>query len=262
MAIVLNEYDWAENAIQGYTLGRKPIETLGRVAKYYLYNGCSARDTKELLEAFLLQAVPGASLVKWSDSIDRAVKYAEKHPIAMIDGISITDTEIEKINTLKGKQQRRLAFTLLCLAKYYNKINPQQNYWVNTPDTEIMNLANINTSIKRQGLLYHQLRDEGFIRFSKKVDNLSVQVLFADDGNDVIYINDFRNIGNQYLMYMGEPYFACENCGLVTKIGNYDNPKGGRHTKYCTECAPLVNCKNRRKAVDRYQARQKINIIS
>ena len=38
MSIVLNEYEWAERAIQNHELGKKPIETLNRVSKYYLSN--------------------------------------------------------------------------------------------------------------------------------------------------------------------------------------------------------------------------------
>lgn len=35
MSIVLNEYDWAEKMIANHDLGKKPIETLSRVSKYY-----------------------------------------------------------------------------------------------------------------------------------------------------------------------------------------------------------------------------------
>ena len=38
MSIVLNEYEWAEKAIRDRDLGKKPGETIGRVAKYYLHN--------------------------------------------------------------------------------------------------------------------------------------------------------------------------------------------------------------------------------
>ena len=38
MSIVLNEYDWAEKMIANHDLGKKPIETLSRVSKYYYEN--------------------------------------------------------------------------------------------------------------------------------------------------------------------------------------------------------------------------------
>ena len=36
MSIVLNECEWAERAIKDKTLGKKPYETLSRVAKYLI----------------------------------------------------------------------------------------------------------------------------------------------------------------------------------------------------------------------------------
>ena len=35
MSIVLKENDWAEKMIQSKSLGKKPSETLRRVARYY-----------------------------------------------------------------------------------------------------------------------------------------------------------------------------------------------------------------------------------
>ena len=45
MSIVLNEYEWAERAIKDKSLGKKPYETLSRVAKYYTYKNYSAVDS-------------------------------------------------------------------------------------------------------------------------------------------------------------------------------------------------------------------------
>lgn len=60
MGIVLNERDWAEEAIKEKALGRHPYQTLVRVAKYYLGNGCTARAASENLESFILSCDPRA----------------------------------------------------------------------------------------------------------------------------------------------------------------------------------------------------------
>ena len=85
--------------------------------------------------------------------------------------------------------------------------------------------------------MYWTLREADMIQFSKKVDNTNVRVCFKEDGEVVLRITDFRNLGYQYLMYHGEPYFECENCGLVVKI---NEPKKGRKQKYCNSCAAEV----------------------
>lgn len=237
MSIVLKENEWAAQMLQSRTLGKKPSETLCRIARYYLDNGYSKKDTRNKLDAFLLQCDHTASLPKWSDALDYAVSRASKYEAVNIDGIDITKPEMETIDSLGSKQIKRLAFTLLCLAKYWQIILPHGDYWVNNKDTEIMSMANINTSIKRQGLMYWTLRELGLIQFSKKIDNTNVRVCFVQDGETAIRISDFRNLGYQYLKYHGEPYFECENCGLTTKLSD---PNNKRRQKYCRSCASEI----------------------
>lgn len=237
MSIILNEYDWTERAIKDKVLGKKPYETLSRVAKYYTYKNYTRKEVRRLLDEFLLQCEPAASLVTWSDTLDSAAKSASKYPLITIDSIDITAPEMERIAGLKGRQVRRLAFTLLCIAKYMHAVSNATNYWVTTPDNEIMKMANISTSIKRQSSMFGQLKDEGMIRFSKQIDNLSVRVLFAEDGDIVLRVSDFRNLGYQYMKYCGEPYFECAHCGLTEKIRS---PSKGRPQKYCPQCAAEI----------------------
>lgn len=248
MSIVLNEYEWAEQMIKNHELGKKPIETISRVAKYYYANQYSKQEVRKLLDTFLMQCDPSASLVHWSDTLDRVTKGVDRFPLIRLEEISVTKNELSKIELLKGKQIRRLAFTLLCIAKYWNAVSDANNHWVNSSDKEIMQMANINTSIKRQSMMFGELRDAGFIRFSKKIDNLNVQVLFIEDGEVAIHIQDLRNIGYQYLKYYGEPYFDCANCGLTVKI---QEPTRGRRQKYCPSCAVELHTRQKIESVMR-----------
>lgn len=248
MTIVLNEHEWAEEMITSRSLGKKPFETLCRVARYYLDNGLSKREVRKMLDTFLIQCDPTASLPKWADSLDKAISLACKYPAVAIDFIDISKAEIDTIDAIAGKQQRRLAFTLLCLAKYWNAINPRCDSWVNNKDSDIMRLANINTSIKRQSLMYANLADAGLISFSKKVDNTNVRVCFVEDGETALKITDFRNLGYQYMMYHGEPYFVCKNCGIAARI---DSPVKGKCQKYCKECAAQISVQQKINSVMR-----------
>lgn len=254
MSIVLNEYDWAERALKDKALGKKPYETLSRVAKYYTYKNYARKEVRRLLDEFLLQCEPTASLVTWSDTLDNAAKYAAKYPLIMIEEITITKPEMEKIDALPGKQLRRLAFSLLCIAKYLYAVSPNTSYWVGTPDNEIMKMANINTSIKRQSSMFGQLKDAGMIRFSKQIDNLSVQVLFAEEGETAVRITDFRNLGYQYMKYHGEPYFECAHCGLTDKIKSSTQR---RPQKYCAQCAVEIRTRQNVNSVMRLRNNMK-----
>lgn len=257
MSIVLKENEWAAAAIRSRTLGKKPSETLCRVARYYIDKGYGKTETRNLLDAFLIQCDPTSSLPKWSETIDYAVARALKYEALDIDGISVSDKEMKKIDSLEGKQIKRLAFTLLCLAKYWQIVVPEGNFWVNNKDTEIMAMANINTSIKRQSLMFWTLRELGMIQFSKKVDNTNVRVCFIEDGDEVMNITDFRNLGYQYLKYHGEPYFECENCGLTTKRRV---PTKGRRQKYCSECEVSIHTQQKVNSVMRGRINKNKNV--
>lgn len=251
MSIVLNEYEWAERMIRNHEIGKKPIETLNRVAKYHLENGYNKREIRMLLDTFVIQCDPSASLVHWSDTLDRVAKNVGRFPLIRLDGVNVTNKELERIENLDGKQVRRLAFTLLCVAKYWDAVSESNNHWVNSSDKEIMQMANINTSIKRQSLMFAKLHDAGFIKFSKKVDNLNVQVLIIEPGRAAINIHDFRNIGYQYLKYYGAPYFECVNCGITVKM---QEPSKGRRQKYCPNCAVELHTKQKVDSVMRRRA--------
>ena len=166
MSIVLNENDWAAKMIKSRSLGNKPYETLCRVAKYYAENdGYSKSGVRDKIEEFLLLCEPSASITKWSHTLDIVVNRAFKYKSINIDCINITDKEMAKIDSLDSRQMKRLAFTLLCLAKYWDAVNPNGDHWVNSRDSEIMCMANISASVRRQSALYHELNQLGMILY-------------------------------------------------------------------------------------------------
>lgn len=237
MSIVLNEYEWVEDILKNPSLGGKPTETLGRVARYYISKGHSKKETRQLVESFLVQCDSNISVTKWSNVIEYVIGKAAKYGVIEIDSVNVTDKEMATIDALGGRQVKRLAFTLLCLAKYWDAVNPKCDHWVVNKDVEIMKLANINASIKRQSAMYAELNKKGLIQFSKKIDNTNVRVCFMEPGETVISLCDFRDLGYQYLMYHGEPYYICESCGVISKKpGN----TRGRKSIHCAECASEI----------------------
>ena len=252
MSIILNECKFAEKALKDCELGAKPSETIVRVAKYYMHTGNSKAKTRDLLDEFVLRCGTNTPLTKWSDLLDYAVKQASKYPPIMLDCVPITKSEMARIDSINGAQLRRLAFTLLCIVKFKSLVFGSDGYWVTTPDNEVMKMANIATSIRRQSSMFGQLRDDGLIRFSKKIDNLDVQVLFAEQNGEVaMSVSDFRNLGYQYLKYHGGPYFECEMCGITIK----QNTGVGRRQKYCEACAAKMKIQQNINSVMRMRER-------
>lgn len=240
MSIVLDENAWAGEAIRTKTLGKKPFETLYRVARFYMDNGKSKNETRLLLDKFLIQCNPTASLPKWSVTLDNAIKRASACEAVKIPYITVTDVELDTIKEIKGVQLQRLAFTLLCLAKYYMTINPKTDGWVSMPDNEIMHMANINTSHVRQDCMYNTLYELGLIQLPRRVDSTSVRVCFIADGNEVFRVDNLANLGYQFMMLNGDKnYYKCANCGKVVKR-KHSASIGGRPPKYCQECSVKI----------------------
>lgn len=264
MAIVLNEYEWAEKMLNNRDLGKRPTETLSRVARYYYENRYSKKEIRKLLDQFLIQSNPDASLFFWSDTLDKITKNANKYPLIQIDCIPVTESEIEAVRKLSTTSAQKLAFTLLCVSKYWDCVSERNNHWVNTTDKEIFSMANVAVSSKNQDLLFGKVLDAGLIRLSKKIDNLNTQVLFHDPGGEpVLLIKDFRNLGYQYLKYLGGPYFECESCGRTVKFNEHKQYQSrkkdcyhggrGRKQRYCASCAAEIKTRQNVEAVMRYR---------
>lgn len=235
MEIVLNEKQWAEDAIAASSLGNKPSETIGRLARYYHEMGYKKGETFKMLEEFMIRCDPNINIVRWQPIIDGSIKHAWKGSLIQIDSIKITQGELDAIAKLQGVLRQRLMFTLVCLAKYGNAVNPRNNSWVNREMRDILALANIRTAVRRQSLLFNDLWREGYIGFSNIIDNINVNVKILDEvGSPVMRIDDFRNLGNQYMQHIGDGYMECQHCGLIIK-------RNSSRQKYCKDCSVDIN---------------------
>lgn len=236
---ILNEREWVENVIHSHTLGRNASTTIGRVAKYYFCEGYPKKEISKLVGDFMLRCDPSVNLIRWQDTIEYRVNMADRYPLVDITGIHITRKEMDLVEKLDGKQLQRLMFTLLCVAKYNNAVNPKNSNWVNTQMKDIFTLSNLRPCAKRRLLMINDLLRLGYISMSSIVDNVSVHIQIVDNSEDDsdIIITDFRNLGNQYLMYCGEDYIVCRSCGLVVK-------RTGRRQIYCNTCYAEINSIN------------------
>lgn len=174
-------------------------------------------------------------ITDWQSLLLDIAAQAKKRPLVKIDNVPITVNEILTIQNIVGKEMQRLAFTLLCLAKYRNISNSNNNDWINYKYRDIFRMANVRATIKEQCLMIHDLKSLGLIRMNKIVDNLSINVCYVDktDAEIAIHVKDFRNLGYEYQMYCGENFSHCEMCGIAMKQSKQ------RNRKFCESCAQL-----------------------
>lgn len=245
ISIILNEREYAESILSYKTTTKKPSEALSIISRYLHSSGYKPHEIAKRLEDYIIRIDENASIPKWQQTIDRYANTADKYSLVEIDSVPVTQSELDTILTISSKPLKRLAFTLLCVAKFYNISNPHNNNWTNKPDREIFKLANIQTSSMKQSLMMNDLYSLGLIGYSKLVDNINVSVKFIDNDSDVVlHISDFRNLGFQYLRYAGDTSFTeCESCGLIMK-------RTSNRLKYCPDCAIDID---RAKSAERWR---------
>lgn len=232
LEIILNEKKKAEEIIESGEIGEKPAATLNLLARYYRQiDGISGKTLFNKLDSFMTTYYRNYNPVKWTDTIEKQVKISQKYPLLEADSVQITRNEIDTIKGIGARRIERVLFTMLCLAKFYDIKNPKNNHWVNLDDKVIFSMAAAPMSKKDQNKIFHYLYVNGYIAFSRKVDNLNSQILFVDNESDIVAeISDFRKLGYEYLLLMGENYFRCKSCGILSK----QNKAGSR--QFCNNC--------------------------
>ena len=233
--IVLNEKKYAIECLENGFVGRKPFFTLSIIAKYYYYCLNYKKSKIEmLLNDFMFKNYSigyQSDRLSWQDTIEKIVKKVNNYTLLELDGVKITKSELKTISGIGNPNKERVMFTILCLAKFGIARNPQSNGWVNTDSKEIFKMARVSCKAKERELYIGDLCDRGLLELPKRNDNVSLRVTFIDDGDEELFISDFRELGYEYLKYKGENFIRCAECGILTR-GNKNRTK-----RYCKDCA-------------------------
>lgn len=239
MRLLLNEVKEAERIIDSDSLGIKPIEALPLLARYCRQTlALTPKETRTTLTKWLEEQFVNNVEDDWGEFIDKLIASAKKYPLLQVDELVVTKAEIEKIQTLKKKTHQKLAFVLLVLAKYGNAKSPKNNNWVLTQQYKVFQSARVVGDSRWRTL--REIWEAGLIEFAQKVDNINVRVTFIDeDSESVIRVTDLRELGYQYLRFIGEDFVECQECGVLVR-------KTVHNKRYCKDCAgyqPIIKKK-------------------
>lgn len=232
MEIVLDERKKAEDVLSSADSPANPIQNVFLLAKYYYSLGQTRAEVLAHIEEYL-QRFPYVVLPKWQTTVEWMVTKAKKHKLVEVQGIPVTKTELEVVSQLPKDSLKKLAFTLLCVAKFYNAINPDNQNWCNTSDKDLFRMANITSlDSRRQQKLISELHELGLVGYSNVIDNINLRVLFADKYEDIgMVVTDYTDLGLQYMEYIGDKTVVhCKDCGRLIK-------KYSKRLDYCHECA-------------------------
>ena len=251
--LILDEKEYVDKILSEGALHPSRIYLFLGLYARYLYHEKELRKTKiiKALDAFMEENYPRYNPVDWGLNLEKYAGKASRYPLCQCRGIWLAKEELDTISGIHGKVLERLAFTLLCLAKFNNFRNPLNNNWVNSSNGEIYSMACINTTAAEKDLKLGRLREMGLIEHARKIDNLSVQVLFTvPEGTQKLFVSDFRKLGYEWRLYQGENYIRCAGCGILVK-----NTNGRR--RFCKECGEQANKEKSRERMKKIRAEEK-----
>ena len=240
----MNEVARAQDIINTGEFGKKPGASIYLIARYYKQiEKLSNKRIISSIHNMMEQTYPGYIKANWEATIESAVKQAKSKPLIQVDKISVTDKEMDIVDALPNIKDRRLAFTMIVVAKYYNEVYSENNGWVNLDPKYIFDMACVQASKVEQAEMYARLTCAGIITYSRKTGSVNAKVLCLDYlGDTVCEITDMRRIGNDYMMCHGKSYSVCLRCGITFRQNKQNN------RKYCSECEgwhPIVRRKFR-----------------
>lgn len=233
--IILDERLYAERMLCDGFDGIVSYRDLSILAKYYYH--IEGLRKKKILGKLIeyLQTNGHEYKDDWhniGEMLEKIAGNAGKYKLYEISGVRITRAELEVINNLRTKKIRRFAFTLLCLAKLSNLKSEKKAGWVNQKPRDIFKLAHITCCVDEQNSIISDMYDLDLVDFAEIDESESIRVKYInDDSDEVLFVSDFRELGYEYLLYCGENYIRCAECGVLTR-GNKNGDK-----RYCHDCA-------------------------
>jgi hypothetical protein len=261
MSVILNERKYAEEIIEKREIGSKPSSTLYLLGKYYRkVIGLDAKSTYDKLNKFMQDNYKDYNSVLWENIIEDISKKSNKYNMREVNFVGITKKELDTIFLINDIVLEKLVFSMLCHAKLYNTSSSNNNNWVNTKLPELFKTARVNVKLKDGKMLLinklvgmnilENVDNDGVITYlplislSQKNTNTNIQLLFIDDSNDyILRVNDFRELGYEYMLYLGENYSRCTECGVLFKQNKNNTYKYCvKHREYQKQETKFIQC--------------------
>lgn len=233
---------YAKSVINNHDIdGKNANEHMLLLAKYNFYvnkmdDASNYRSIVDYMNKYWCLFVEADYQMK----IEDYVKNAHKYPFKDIESIKITRKELDFIANLNNIRLEKIAFVLLCIAKYECYYHEEPKYWISWSLNNISKLARVHVTKDENRKLFRDLVVAGVIESNSSNGNLFEHVLFvSDDKEDEVVLElseiDYKELAYTYLFYKSgfSGYKHCERCGILVKVK-------ANNQKYCKDCAQKV----------------------
>lgn len=237
---IFDEQKHAEQVINSHKVDKSNIKDfIFKLAKYnYYVNKMDDDINYHAIVEYLRKYCNMFVEADYCQFIDKYIKNCKKKEYIMIDSIKIRRSELDFIESLNNIRLEKIAFVLLCVAKYDHEAYGLEDYWVNNYSIgSITSMARVHVTSNEKLQLYRELFLAKVFNLSKKVGTCNQQILFVSEKeSDPVVLElteiDYKELAYTYLFYKNgfSGYINCSKCGkLIRKTAN--------SSKYCRECA-------------------------
>lgn len=225
-----------------------PTNTIRKLARYnfYVYGYGQTKNYNTIVE-YMSANYKEFSEFAYQKDILGCIRDVAKTQWKNIDAISVTKSEIDTILALDDIRKQKIAFVLLCTAKYRDAYNDNNNHKTDISVTDLYKMARVVLPQKDRSVFLHFLIQEGLVEKHTFAGVKNKKVLFVSDNVDdevVLSLHeiDFLELAYVYMDYVDNHigYSHCEKCGRMIK-NSKTKPR-----KYCEECSKEVLTEQKR----------------
>ena len=169
-------------------------------AKYYFDESKTIEELIDIVKNKILEFnITGYQEYKYYNNIKKIIVdlFESDSPTLFreLPYIPIYEQEIHIINSLPNDRQKKFMFTLYVIARYMDN-----HGWINKKDirglSEVFKLANVTLTNDKKMEMLHNLYSNGYIKFTKKIDNLNIQIELCEySDSEIAYkVREFKNL--------------------------------------------------------------------
>lgn len=259
--LILNEEKYAQGVYNGINTEVKTVVSkIGYITRYFLHtlqqnDNDNYRNTVEWMQ----QHHNNFDESYYANLISDAIKKAYKKPFYQIEGIKITQSELDAISSLDNLRAEKVLFVLLCMAKQQNISNGFTNGLVKYSITELCKMARISVPAEDREYILYEIVRNGKLGYPKKNNTQCLIVNFINEDDEVVLTLDEVDCQELAYVYLnwkndGKGYTRCQKCNRLIKQSK-TKPR-----KYCEKCAIKVEKENSKERVRRYRERCNENL--
>lgn len=225
-----------------------PTNTIRKLARYnfYVLKYGQTKNYNAIVE-YMSRNYKDFSEFAYQKDILGCIRDVEKTPWKNIDVINVTKSEMDIILTLDDIRKQKIAFILLCTAKYRDAYNENNGHKTDISVTDLYKMARVVLPQKERTVFLHFLIQEQLVEKHTFAGVKNKKVLFVSENfDDEVVLSlrevDFLELAYIYMDYISDHvgYSYCEKCRRMIK-NSKTKPK-----KYCESCAKEVLTEQKR----------------